>query len=396
MNIINANEQNLKEIVYDSLRMESSSAIVNAVYQGKSPLYFLLAVTLQNENIHILTSKSYLDIYVNDEHLIEQFMAFDEYNIQTVLQNSEKWFSKEIPIDVIREFYQPILNKKKNDNRYFIRAKINVMNNSPVFHKVTKLFSSTNGEFLEEKIDTIDSFEDRDTLYNALVEFKGMRFGKQTFWCDICFDGIEQVELVTKIESPLIEKIEQEIPIVIEENTQVQSVIDISNIPAVETVTDKTLSYSIDESVQREIQNDVQTELTELLPEDIEKIAVFENISLRKVVEPAELIEMDLQLEEENNPIRMQRIFERKKMAIDRQSKYLSSLEELKTNVEEEVRKALQKRDKINEKYSMALEELHQIENTYDYSSDDDIIDDYIIEQLGTISRKNSEDLSTF
>ena len=121
-------------------------------------------------------SRSYIDLlFDKDSEDYYNFLStLDEANIKQAYSNAETWFSQDIPLEVIDEFYNnQIKLHKKNKNIPYTRIKIPVTKGLPI----CKVYDSS-----KEELSITDLKED-DTVI-LIIELNGIRFLKQQFLCD--------------------------------------------------------------------------------------------------------------------------------------------------------------------------------------------------------------------
>lgn len=351
------------------------SANVNVSYNGDiNPVLINFETMLYDDQVHVLSTRAYIDIVLNDIQ-VEYFQDFDERNIESVIANSELWFGQPFPEEIVREYYHPILNKKKKTGEYFCRVKINTSINLPQFTLVTKYVDAVEPHRLLKTSET--TIHDLDQLHfqtvNVYLTHRGLQFGKKSFVCDLQFDKIEVIEYIsTKTITTTHLPITEPVLLPVEKtNTDVTEETTILSLP----------------TVKEEIHN----ELSELLPNDLEKFIVHENISLRQeLLLPPTSYEF---VETEDDSVGMDLMInkkeynqKRKNVLLSRQSKYLQALNELKSTVEKEVEVALQKQNVVSEKYVEALQYYESLEKQNDFDPDDELIEDEILEKNGRLT----------
>jgi len=73
-----------------------------------------------------------VDLTIESDVLLAQLRALDKHNVQVASDNSEKWFGKKIPVEIINiaNMYKPLVNEGTGDNkgkyRPTLRTKINL------------------------------------------------------------------------------------------------------------------------------------------------------------------------------------------------------------------------------------------------------------------------------
>ena len=116
------NELELSEINYSQ-----PSRKLN-YYMAKPDKEVIVLTNLLTCITDIITSENrcYINLELKkrlDSQLINFFVDLDERNICEVFKNSEVWFGKKIPLDVIEDFLTSFIRRKKN--KQFIKININ-------------------------------------------------------------------------------------------------------------------------------------------------------------------------------------------------------------------------------------------------------------------------------
>lgn len=330
----------IDHISYSDIKFSQNSAGASILYENSTPIYFSFQAGLLSENIHVLTSKSYVDIFIQNEEYINKLKEFDDYNINFVSQKSKMWFGQQVDLDNIREMYSPLLLKKKD--KHFIRVKINTSNDLPLFKKNRKTFCD--GILIDEQTFAIDNVSELgEELVDINIEFKGLRFGKTTFWCDFFFDSIDTFVYQEPV-SVLADFSDENCSKFITD--ELDTIANISNSSSV-TFTLPTLEKN--------------------------KFCFFEG---DENYEDEDIINYKIQ---------------RKHIALQKNQKYLNKLENLQRDVELQVQKRMgeveilkEKQHKITEMHQSALQFQKVIEQpSYEYTTDDELIEQDIEEHVG-------------
>lgn len=380
MEIITLDKLNL--IDYDDFQKVthdngSKSATVNVSYNGDiDPVLITLETVLRDEQVHVLSTRAYIDILLNDIQ-VEYLQDFDDRNIESVISNSERWFGQSFPEHIVREYYQPILNKKKKTGEYFCRFKINTSINLPSFTLVTKYVDSLTQRVVktaETQLTDLDQLHcETITIY---ITHRGLQFGKKSFVCDMQFYKIEVIEYISSsIPTNVCQNKQQ--PAVLNLELQ-QSTINESNI----SVVDQPQHVSL--LVEKQ---DIECELSEFSFNDLDKFVVHENISVRHPSPTCfyDFVETE-KTENINSDAPMEYNQTRKNKLLSRQSKYLQALQDLKIAVENEVEIALRKQNALSEKYMEAMQYYQTIEQQDYFDPDDELLEEEILEKNGRLT----------
>lgn len=128
---------------------------------------------------HNLNENIELKFKLNNDELINFFKSLDQYFINIAHKNSMNWFNKDLPLDVITNFYKPIIEEESidNDSAVVLNTLINLEDIDQIFNKN------------QENID-IDNLENN---VHVIFQINGLRFLKQSFFCDLDIRQISEI-----------------------------------------------------------------------------------------------------------------------------------------------------------------------------------------------------------
>ena len=169
MKIIDFNEIDLKEITYEKPEKIRGSFVSRALYNNE-PIYIK---TPQLKNISGLVqteTKTYIDLEFDDTslHLYNFLSNLDENNINQINLNSEEWFNKEFPLDVIEDFYTTPL---KHRNIPKLRLKMPILKG-----KNQCIIYNCDNNLIEDLT--------KGTMVITVLQLLGLRFLKQQVICE--------------------------------------------------------------------------------------------------------------------------------------------------------------------------------------------------------------------
>lgn len=118
--------------------------------------------------------KSYILVELNKTHndFYEFLRKLDELNISNSYCNSNEWFSKEIPLNIIEDYYKSPIRLGKKSNIYYLKLNI---------------------ESIEHNIE-------KDKYYKFNLNYKNLNFYKQDFYPSII---IEEYNELPEVENNL-------------------------------------------------------------------------------------------------------------------------------------------------------------------------------------------------
>ena len=87
----------------------------NDILTFKTPELIIYDIIHKNEN------EKYLDLIIPEEHkkFFEFIANIDDHNMLNIYNNSDLWFNKTIPLNILDEFHRPVLKIKKSGNAIF-------------------------------------------------------------------------------------------------------------------------------------------------------------------------------------------------------------------------------------------------------------------------------------
>jgi vacuolar-type H+-ATPase subunit I/STV1 len=268
------NKLQLDNIQYDKPENKGT------VYFG-SMLYDLNPLLLQSSRLKVKEIKEvekqrYIVLETDDTDFsfYDKLVQLDDHILDATYQNSEEWFNKELPMDILEGMYKRITKPFKKDEKPSLEFKL-------PYHSdklQTKVYGQTN-----ELID-LDNLTVGSTVI-LMLQVKGLKFLKQNYYCDTY---LSQIKLIK------------------------------------ETVTVKPASCLIEDDEVGVVQNEENYDY-EILDEEI-----FKKNKEIEVLESSILKNKQLIEEDENN---LETIISEKKNIIEQKKEELSKLEEQLQNL---------------------------------------------------------------
>ena len=268
------NKLQLDNIQYDKPENKGT------VYFG-SLLYDLNPLLLQSSRLKVKEIKEvekqrYIVLETDDTDFsfYDKLVQLDDHILDATYQNSEEWFNKELPMDILEGMYKRITKPFKKDEKPSLEFKL-------PYHSdklQTKVYGQTN-----ELID-LDNLTVGSTVI-LMLQVKGLKFLKQNYYCDTY---LSQIKLIK------------------------------------ETVTVKPASCLIEDDEVGVVQNEKNYDY-EILDEEI-----FKKNKEIEVLESSILKNKQLIEEDENN---LETIISEKKNIIEQKKEELSKLEEQLQNL---------------------------------------------------------------
>ncbi len=119
----------------------------------------------------------------SDFSFYDTLVKLDDHILDATYQNSEEWFNKELPMDILENMYTRVTTPFKKDKVPSIQFKLAYKEETIQ----TKIYNQTN-----EIID-IESLVPGATVI-TMIQVKGLKFLKQIYYCDICLSQIKLIK----------------------------------------------------------------------------------------------------------------------------------------------------------------------------------------------------------
>ena len=154
---------------------------------NKEPIYIQTPKLKSNINVvDILDSKNpHLDVTIslNDIKFYDLLVNIDDTILTKTLENSENWFSKILPLNVIDEMYKPLHSSFKKGDKPKIKFKIPISKNK---------IQCTCYNQKKECVDITNIKKDDNLI--LVLHLRGIKILKQTFYCDCYISQIKILE----------------------------------------------------------------------------------------------------------------------------------------------------------------------------------------------------------
>ena len=162
--ILDFNEIDINNINFKTPEKIKGSYYSFADYEGND-IYIKTPVLKNTTNIVKLESRCYIELEIdNNKEFYDFFSNFDDNNILKIHKESQNWFSKEFPLDIVEDFYSsPLKHKKQNPK---LKLKIPLIKN-----KVDCLIYDKNNSL-------ITNFDEYNNVI-CLLKFNGLKFLSQ-------------------------------------------------------------------------------------------------------------------------------------------------------------------------------------------------------------------------
>ena len=288
-NIINYKSIKIEDIELEFPKKIKGGSYFSLASYKNQPIYIqtprLQCVNgiLKNENrcsLELLLDKSHLAFY--------DFMTnIDDYNILKIHENSNSWFKRDFPLDVVEEFYKTPIKLSRNKQPPKLKLKIPLSKGKIV----CDIYNNN------KNITTYDTIKNNDKVI-CILQFIGLRFLKQQVICEWSPIQLQIAEL-NKTQQPtylindnFLSDIEDE---EINDDSQSKETELLENTVSVSENTDTTDEKATIEDIITEKAIDEENASEEEKPIEEEKI-----IEEEKPIEEEKVIEEEKTIEEKN------------------------------------------------------------------------------------------------
>ena len=162
--ILDFNEIDINNINFKTPEKIKGSYYSFADYEGND-IYIKTPVLKNTTNIVKLESRCYIELEIdNNKEFYDFFSNFDDNNILKIHKESQNWFSKVFPLDIVEDFYTSPLKHNKHNPK--LKLKIPLIKN-----KVDCLIYDKNNSL-------ITNFDEYNNVI-CLLKFNGLKFLSQ-------------------------------------------------------------------------------------------------------------------------------------------------------------------------------------------------------------------------
>ena len=184
---INCNTE-ISEIVLNEPVKQDDIAVSLIHKEDGSPVILSIEKTVE-EHVHNATNRAYIDVELKEVEHLDYLKGLDTHCVNTVYSRHSEpaWFDKQLPEEIVHNYYKSCINVVQNKETPFIRLKtsFNQKEKLPSLH-----FKSENDE--ESTIDNLDALSGQKVVYH--VHLNSLRFLKKSFCCEFILKSISVVK----------------------------------------------------------------------------------------------------------------------------------------------------------------------------------------------------------
>lgn len=178
----------LKSIDYNKITYKSPVKNGNyyysaITYDGDKPLYLETPNVYSSQELNNCENTLSVKISPEDFSVYDKLLELDENNVKRTTDNSETWFKKTLPEEIVRDMYKRITEPLIKDELPQIALRIPRLKDKIVC-----------GVFNKDSIPLAKEEIKCDTEIKCILHVKGLKFLKKYFYCDIYITQIKIAE----------------------------------------------------------------------------------------------------------------------------------------------------------------------------------------------------------
>ena len=181
--VYSLNSVDYNKIVYKS-PVKSGNYYYSAItYDGDKPLYLETPNVYSSEELVNCENTLSVKISPEDFSVYDKLLELDENNVKRTTDNSETWFKKTLPEEIVRNMYKRITEPLIKDELPTIALRVPKLKEKIV----CGVFNKDGIPLAKEEIKC-------DTEIKCILHVKGLKFLKKYFYCDIYITQIKLSE----------------------------------------------------------------------------------------------------------------------------------------------------------------------------------------------------------
>lgn len=181
--IYQLNSLDYKKIIYKSPIKQGNYYYSAITYDGDKPLYLETPNVYSSQKLIECENTLSVKISPEDFSVYDKLLELDENNVKNTTSNSENWFKKSLPEEIVRNMYKRITEPVIKDELPKISLRIP--------KSKEKILCAT---FNKDGIPLAKEEIQCDTEIKCILHIKGLKFLKKYFYCDIYITQIKIAE----------------------------------------------------------------------------------------------------------------------------------------------------------------------------------------------------------
>ena len=182
--VFNFNEIELKHFTYEKPQKKGQSYFSNLSYKKHTPIHLITPkLTCLSSISDIISNKSStidVELISKDRAFYDFFTNLDIKNVKTTFENSEQWFGKEIPIELIDDMYKRTNKPIKTEEKPKLSFKLPFYKDQlqcPIYNQTNDLINADN---IEPNVEI-----------SLCLHIKGLKILRSTYYCDMYVSQIK-------------------------------------------------------------------------------------------------------------------------------------------------------------------------------------------------------------
>ena len=177
----------ISDIVLNDPVKQDDIAVSLLQDKEENPVILSIEKTVE-EHVHNATNRAYIDIELKDDEPQNYLKELDSHCVNTVYgRHSEPaWFDKQLPEEIVQNYYKSCVSLTQNKETPFIRIKTSFNQKEKL--PALNLLPQKEGEE-STIIDNLSELEGKTIIYH--VHLNSLRFLKKSFCCEFILQSIE-------------------------------------------------------------------------------------------------------------------------------------------------------------------------------------------------------------
>ena len=112
---------NFDDIQYNHPVERNNCKYIDVLHRNQDILTFKTPQLTVHKVIHKSDTQKYIDLIIDEKNksFFEFIANIDDHNMLNIYNNSNRWFKKNIPLDILDDFHNPVMKMTKKGNAIF-------------------------------------------------------------------------------------------------------------------------------------------------------------------------------------------------------------------------------------------------------------------------------------
>ena len=109
------------DIQYNHPVERNNCKYIDVLHRNQDILTFKTPQLTVHKVIHKSDTQKYIDLIIDEKNksFFEFIANIDDHNMLNIYNNSNRWFKKNIPLDILDDFHNPVMKMTKKGNAIF-------------------------------------------------------------------------------------------------------------------------------------------------------------------------------------------------------------------------------------------------------------------------------------